>query len=308
MDNSQKNIEKDDISDKDEGYHDIVIDWSDESFPYKDQQVINQVSHFLMFHFDFADFEIKLDIQFYSEQLSSIIGIPVQLIRMTILIYAPNNWFDLRNIEHKSSDPWIYGPGEDEPNAMSCFFTRKNCLGRLNDGDRFVLRTDLWPDGCCFDLCIYLYSLDSEFYNENNCTESYCHYSNKKTFIDRRISVATNTELHMILRVKYAELPPIVDANSYEENYSQRRRILRELDTEMYFLMQQCCSRHHHRYISSYSRTRASFQNEIPNFGKIMAQQPLEALKPFVFLEFMIDVLAGVMLGKAALSPPLKSF
>ncbi|XP_015791060.1 uncharacterized protein LOC107367825 [Tetranychus urticae] len=241
MDNSLKNIEKDDSSDKvtikvkvaDEGYHDIVIDWSDERFPYKDQQVINQ--------------------------LSTIIGIPVELIRMTILDYAPLNYFDLRNIEHKSFDPRFYeddAPDEDEPDFMPCNFTRENCLGRLNDGDRFVLRSYLnWKLDGCFDITIDLYSLDSEFYNENNCTDNYCHYSNTRTFIDRKVSVARNTELHNILRARYAELPAIVDVASYEENYSQRRRIWRELDAKAFFWVQRC-SRHHYRHNSPYSRTR----------------------------------------------------
>uniref|UniRef100_T1KWM0 Uncharacterized protein n=1 Tax=Tetranychus urticae TaxID=32264 RepID=T1KWM0_TETUR len=161
------------------------------------------------------------------------------LTRLTNLVYTPNNHFGLHNIEHESFDPQFYEndePDENAPDLMPCNFTRENCLGRLNDGDRFVLRTALhWkPDGC-FDLTIYLYSLDSEFYNENNCTQYYCHYSNTRAFIDRKVSVATNTELRMILRAKYAELPPIVDAASALENRSQRMRILRELDTKMFF-------------------------------------------------------------------------
>ncbi|XP_015791052.1 uncharacterized protein LOC107367819 [Tetranychus urticae] len=245
MDNSLKNIEKEDNLDKvtikvkveDEGYHDIVIDWSDGSSPYKDQQVINQ--------------------------LSTIIGIPVELIWMTILDYAPLNYFDLQNIEHRSFDPWFYehdAPDENEPDFMPCNFTRENCLGRLNDGDRFVLRTDLtlWVDGC-FSLDIYLYSLDCELYNENNCTQNYCHYSNTRAFIDRRISVVRNTELHNILRARYAELPPSVDLASSLENSSQRRRILRELGVKVFFWGQRCSfwfSRRHHRHNSPYSRTR----------------------------------------------------
>uniref|UniRef100_T1KY94 Uncharacterized protein n=1 Tax=Tetranychus urticae TaxID=32264 RepID=T1KY94_TETUR len=236
MDNSLKNIEKDDSSDKDEGYHDIVIDWSDGSSPYKDQQVI--------------------------KQLSSIIGMPVELIRLTGLVYAPNNHFDLHNIEHKSFDPRFYEhdePDENAPDLMPCNFTKENCLGRLNDGDRFVLRTDLtlWVD-VCFSLDIYLYSLDCEFYNENNCTQYYCHYSNTRNFIDRKVSVATNTELHNILRARYAEMPPIVDVDSALENRSRRIRILRELDIKAFFWGQQCISssRYHDRHESPYSRTR----------------------------------------------------
>uniref|UniRef100_T1KWI2 Uncharacterized protein n=1 Tax=Tetranychus urticae TaxID=32264 RepID=T1KWI2_TETUR len=236
MDNSLKNIEKEDNLDKDEGYHDIVIDWSDGSSPYKDQQVI--------------------------KQLSTIIGIPVELIWLTDLVYAPNNYFDLHNIEHESFDPQFYEndePDENAPDLMPCNFTRENCLGRLNDGDRFVLRSYLnWKLDGCFDLTIKLYSLDSEFYNENNCTENYCHYSNTRTFIDRRVSVATNTELRMILRAKYAELPAIVDVASYEENYSQRRRIWRELDAKVFFWGHRCISisRYDYRHNSPYSRTR----------------------------------------------------
>ncbi|XP_015791032.1 uncharacterized protein LOC107367799 [Tetranychus urticae] len=241
MDNSLKNIEKDDSSDKvtikvkveNDGYHDIVIDWSDGSSPYKDQQVINQ--------------------------LSTIIGIPVELIWLTWLVYAPNNHFDLHNIEHKSFNPRFYehdAPDEDEPDLMPYFFTRENCLGRLNDGDRFVLQTALgWDRDACLNLWIYLYSLDCELYNENNCTDNYCHYSNTRAFIDRRVSVATNTELQMILRARYAELPTILDGASSLE----RRRILRELDIKAFFWGQHFCisrSRFHDRHGSPYSRTR----------------------------------------------------
>ncbi|XP_015791115.1 uncharacterized protein LOC107367875 [Tetranychus urticae] len=243
MDNSLKNIEKKDNLNKvtikvkveNEGYHDIVIDWSDERFPYKDQQVINQ--------------------------LSTIIGIPVELIRLTWLVYAPNNHFHLRNIENKSFNPRFFEPvepDEDDLDIMPYLFTRENCLGRLNDGDRFVLSSYLEPEGNCFDMSIWLYSLDCELYNENNCTENYCHYSNTRAFIDRKLSVATNTELHNILRARYAELPDIGDNALFEENYLQRRRIWRELDVKVFFWGQPCISRSRFnvRLGSPYSRTR----------------------------------------------------
>ncbi|XP_015791114.1 uncharacterized protein LOC107367874 [Tetranychus urticae] len=247
MDSSLKNIEKEGSSDKvtikvkveDEGYHDIVIDWSDGSFPYKDQQVINQ--------------------------LASIIGIPVEYIFMALLIYAPHNHFDLRNIEHRSFDPRLWDIDADDPEVfdeddnalMPCHFTREKCLGRLNDGDRFVMSTDLYlgSDGC-FSLHLWLYSLDCELYNENNCTHHYCHYSSTRTFIDRKVSVATNTELQMILRARYAELPHIVDDASYIENRSQSMRIMRELHINMFIWVRWCSSNNESQWGSPYSRTR----------------------------------------------------
>ncbi|XP_015795299.1 uncharacterized protein LOC107371639 [Tetranychus urticae] len=127
MDHSMRNAEDVDISDKvtikvklaDEGYHDLVIDWSDRSGKYKGKRVI--------------------------DQLSTIIGIPSHYIGAAYINFTHNNLVE------------IFDKDLDERNQNE--FTKENCLGILNDDfDCFAITTELIFCRFEFDLCICLES------------------------------------------------------------------------------------------------------------------------------------------------------
>ncbi|XP_025017795.1 uncharacterized protein LOC107367800 [Tetranychus urticae] len=213
----------------DEEYHDIVIDWSERSGKYKGKQVI--------------------------DQLSTIIGIPSHYI-CDVYIHLPHdNWVEVENIEHKDFNPERFG--EDFNDREQILFTKASCLGILNNGDCFVITTELIFCDFEFNFSICLES--RLLVNDNDCTGNYCHYSNTRAFINRQVAIAINSELVMKIRLKYGEIPMDIEDR---EIYLRQKKILRDFDIKPFIYGPWCRLiygevQEHIEYINpQYSRTR----------------------------------------------------
>uniref|UniRef100_T1KX46 Uncharacterized protein n=1 Tax=Tetranychus urticae TaxID=32264 RepID=T1KX46_TETUR len=148
----------------DEDYHEITIDWSNESFDYRKQ----------LFH-----------------QLSAYTGIPVEH-QMYIEV---NNEFNrsggLQNTEWKdTSYIAVYGWQYD---------TKEHAMNTFHDGDCFLLKTRiLVEDGDNGISCDYVLS-HASLVNAAECNRHYCHYLGSRYFTKKFAELMKSNELQTIL-------------------------------------------------------------------------------------------------------------
>ncbi|XP_025017835.1 uncharacterized protein LOC107368085 [Tetranychus urticae] len=131
----------------DEDYHDISIDWSNESFDYRKQ----------LFH-----------------QLAAYTGIPIPYI-CHVWVNSLNGTNPITNMEFETTYDFDIR-GEPKEYAMSA----------LNDGDCFLLYSEL-EFGFHFDssgLCSILHLVHQDFVDETECNSQYCHYLGSRAFIN----------------------------------------------------------------------------------------------------------------------------
>uniref|UniRef100_T1KX44 Uncharacterized protein n=1 Tax=Tetranychus urticae TaxID=32264 RepID=T1KX44_TETUR len=149
------------IRHSDEDYHDITIDWSNESFDYRKQ----------LFH-----------------QLAAYTGIPVEHQECVDVQHASNRSGDLLNTEFKDgifNEVWDWEYDSKEL-AMNAF----------HDGDCFLFRTRIFTAE--FGLfCRYTLQHQS-LVNGTGCERYYCHYLARRSFTKRVSELLKSDELRKI--------------------------------------------------------------------------------------------------------------
>ncbi|XP_015791116.1 uncharacterized protein LOC107367876 [Tetranychus urticae] len=182
MDHPMRDIE-DDISDKvtikvkvaNEGYHDLVIDWS--SGESKRKQVF--------------------------DQLSTIIGIPTRYINGAYMYLGVDDCIVVENYECRKFNPEMSDDDCEER-------TEPVFLRRLNDGDCFAACIRIIFSRNFVEVTVYLYIRG--LFNDNYCTTHYCTSKNR-AFINRQAAIASNSELRMKIQSKFAEIPREIHPN-----------------------------------------------------------------------------------------------
>ncbi|XP_025017851.1 uncharacterized protein LOC107368054 [Tetranychus urticae] len=145
----------------DEDYHDISIDWSDESFDFKKQ----------LFH-----------------QLSAYTGIPI--IHQACIDVDNVNLHrceGLMNAEFKNGDVHEYYGWK--------FDTKEDAMNALQDGDCFLLHTEL-KSGVYHPGIYCTYKLVHwDLVSETGCNFHYCHYLGSRPIIERFTELVNSDSL-----------------------------------------------------------------------------------------------------------------
>ncbi|XP_015791323.1 uncharacterized protein LOC107368053 [Tetranychus urticae] len=148
----------------DEDYHEITIDWSNESFDYRKQ----------LFH-----------------QLSAYTGIPVEHQEYVGVEHGSNRSGGLTNTEFKDGRynagyDWQYWQYESKERTRNTF----------QDGDCFLFRTRIFADGSGL-ICRYELSHQS-LVNAAECNRHYCHYLGRRYFTKKFAVYIKSNELQTI--------------------------------------------------------------------------------------------------------------
>ncbi|XP_015788829.1 uncharacterized protein LOC107365773 isoform X2 [Tetranychus urticae] len=164
-----------------EDYHDIVIDWEDETCEYN-QQIY--------------------------QQLAAYTGIPIFYIKNSYIL--PGNFnipFGLENTDYL----WRF------TRPPTVFDVNERNRSRFNDGDCFNLRccTYICKDqDQLFDFAVDL--MASSYCNDNGCNIFWCQHRNTRAYLDKMIGIVKNTELQKKIK---AQLP--VQFTQASDEYKQ---------------------------------------------------------------------------------------
>ncbi|XP_015791100.1 uncharacterized protein LOC107367862 [Tetranychus urticae] len=145
----------------DEDYHEITIDWSNESFDYRKQ----------LFH-----------------QLSAYTGIPVE-----------HNLYVNVNRDLHQSDGLLNTEWKDGSFNVGYawqYDTKEHAMNAFRDGDCFLFTTQLFADDngmyCEYDL------QHQSLINETGCDRNYCYYLGRRSFTERVSELLKSDELRKI--------------------------------------------------------------------------------------------------------------
>uniref|UniRef100_T1KX23 Uncharacterized protein n=1 Tax=Tetranychus urticae TaxID=32264 RepID=T1KX23_TETUR len=145
----------------DEDYHDIKIDWSNESFDYRKQ----------LFH-----------------QLSAYTGIPVEHQEYVAVSRAFRHAHGLINTEWKDG---IFNEGWNWE-----YDSKERAMNAFHDGDCFLFRTQLFAADtglfCRYDL------QHQSLVNETGCDRNYCYYLGRRSFTERVSELLKSDEMRKI--------------------------------------------------------------------------------------------------------------
>uniref|UniRef100_T1KX47 Uncharacterized protein n=1 Tax=Tetranychus urticae TaxID=32264 RepID=T1KX47_TETUR len=146
----------------DEDYHDITIDWSNESFDYRNQ----------LFH-----------------QLAAYTGIPVEY---QLLIDVQNPYLPTTGFGHLN-------PGIIKQRVREYDVNKEYAMESLYDGDCYFLTTELmsFHDDPSIFCCFYL--LHSDLVNENGCNPDYCHHLGSRLFSNKLSQFIKSEHLQKLL-------------------------------------------------------------------------------------------------------------
>ncbi|XP_015789082.1 uncharacterized protein LOC107366019 [Tetranychus urticae] len=168
-----------------EDYHDIVIDWTDETCEYHQQLY---------------------------KQLAAYTGIPIFYIRNSYI--SKNNFtmpFWLENTDYSwrfTRPPTVFDKNERNT---------EKCRSQFNDGDCFTLRICVRICGDqdqLFDFAVDL--IGSNDSHGNECSVLWCQHTNTRAVLDKMIRIVTNLELQKKIK---AQLP--VQFTSASDEYKQ---------------------------------------------------------------------------------------
>ncbi|XP_025017261.1 uncharacterized protein LOC107365464 isoform X2 [Tetranychus urticae] len=164
-------------------YHDMVIDWNDDKYEYKQQQVF--------------------------EQLESLTGIPIKYKTLFRLLEArpnlrgdyPNDeiWF---RIDGEVTKRYLYFHNNREPVnydiRYDCDFVKDNIHDVcIMDGERFQLGFFVRYDSMSLKrIGIGYYLVPEIWVEEGVCTYCFCQHSHTKSYFKRIKDLVTNEELN----------------------------------------------------------------------------------------------------------------
>ncbi|XP_025017395.1 uncharacterized protein LOC112539256 [Tetranychus urticae] len=141
----------------DEDYHDIVLDWSDESCEYKQQ--------------------------LFMRKLASFTRVPIEYFTSVIVSHEQDT-----RIFHNQETKYridMFKPVENET-FMSIF----------SDGDCFCLNTIFFWSNLDNGLVIQFELESSDRANVSQCSRFWCQYTSTRSLMDKRVKILTNSELN----------------------------------------------------------------------------------------------------------------
>lgn len=96
-----------------------------------------------------------------------------------------------------------------QSNSNTDELTKGRCAANFHNGDCFALETQMHylQEEFKFNLILYCHGLFDEF----DCTFEYCRYHNTRPFLNRQISIATDSELLMIVRTRMEEARGVIN-------------------------------------------------------------------------------------------------
>uniref|UniRef100_T1KX28 Uncharacterized protein n=1 Tax=Tetranychus urticae TaxID=32264 RepID=T1KX28_TETUR len=174
--NEEVGRNSDKIRHSDEDYHDITIDWSNESFDYRKQ----------LFH-----------------QLSAFTGIPVEHQEYVSVNNALLRIGGLLNTEWKDKTHMVGYAWQ--------YDTKERAMNTFHDGDCFLFRTKLFGDdagfGCRYELW------HQSLVNETECNRHYCHYLGRRSFTEKLSELMKSDKLQKIFNesvLQFSRQPEIL--------------------------------------------------------------------------------------------------
>ncbi|XP_015788379.1 uncharacterized protein LOC107365424 isoform X2 [Tetranychus urticae] len=203
-------------------YHDIVIDWNDDKYEYKQQQIF--------------------------EQLESLTGIPIKYKKSFILYETrphlhkdyPNDeiWFRLGDQIHRRRLSFLnnrHSPFNDF--RFHCDFEKDNIHDVcILDGERFQLSFQIRYDSMSLKRIGISYDLVPETWVEEGvCSRMFCQHTQTKSYFNRIKELVTNDGLNSQISHRIQPIEEIVRHNGDIHLFMEMGKIYREFNVQQFF-------------------------------------------------------------------------